>query len=70
MGVRQQARRRRRRPVQLKLTWTQPQKKSRCVVCQAIFESPTLSIRRGKGQAHVFCAALDRIGLRAWAKTL
>jgi hypothetical protein len=44
---------------------------SRCVICQEIFDSPTLSLRMGKkkDRAHLLCAALSRVGLGNLAKT-
>jgi hypothetical protein len=43
--------------------------KLRCVVCEEYFDSPTLSIRLGKGRAHLLCAGLARIGLKELARS-
>ncbi|WP_299484783.1 hypothetical protein [Acaryochloris sp. IP29b_bin.137] len=43
--------------------------KPRCVVCEEPFDSPTLSVRFGKGRAHLLCAGLARIGLKGLART-
>lgn len=43
--------------------------KHRCAVCEEVFDSPTLSIKVNRGRAHLLCAALDRVGLRALART-
>lgn len=41
----------------------------RCAVCEELFDSPTLSVRVGRGRAHLLCAALSRVGLRQLART-
>ncbi|NJM95379.1 MAG: hypothetical protein HC792_03415 [Acaryochloridaceae cyanobacterium CSU_5_19] len=41
----------------------------RCIVCEEIFDSPSLSIRFGKGRAHLLCAGLVKAGLRELART-
>ncbi len=41
----------------------------RCVVCEERLDLPFLSVRYGRGQAHPFCAACDRIGLRGLVRT-
>lgn len=41
----------------------------RCVICEELFDSPTLSVKVGKGRGHLLCAGLSRIGLAKLAKT-
>ncbi len=43
--------------------------KQRCVICEEFFDSPTLSVRLGKGRGHLLCAALSRVGLGKLART-
>lgn len=43
--------------------------KPRCAVCEEYFDSPTLSVRLGKGRAHILCAGLARIGLKGLARS-
>lgn len=54
--------------LQLELIWTQTRKPSYCCVCKTAFDLPTLSVKRGPNQAHVFCAILDQVGLRSWVR--
>jgi len=40
-----------------------------CVVCQTAIDPPLLSMKTAKGPAHLLCAALDKMGLGALART-
>ena len=64
MGPRHRSRHR-RQPAPMQLLWTQSARTPRCVICRQRFDIPTLSVRYGNGQAHVFCVALDKIRGRA-----
>jgi hypothetical protein len=41
----------------------------RCVICEELFDSPTLSIKVRNGRGHLLCVGLSRVGLGKLART-